>query len=46
MRTTIAAIGNAEAVDTTTTGVGSTEVPRRDQSMDDARAILHNHIDN
>jgi uncharacterized protein len=45
LRTTIAAIDNAEAVDTTTIGVGSTEVPRRDLSMDDARAILHNHID-
>jgi uncharacterized protein len=45
LRTTIAAIDNAEAVDPATVGVGSTEVPRRDLSMADTRAIVHNHID-
>lgn len=45
LRTAIAAIDNAEAVDPTTMSVGSTEVPRRDLSMADVRAILHNHID-
>ena len=45
LRTTIAVIDNAEAVDPTTVGVGSTEVPRRDLSIADVRAVLHDHID-
>ncbi len=45
LRTTIAAIDNAEAVDPATVEDGSTEVARRDLSMADVRAVLHNHID-
>jgi uncharacterized protein YqeY len=45
LRTTIAAIDDAEAVDPITVGIGATEVSRRDLSMADARAVLRNHID-
>lgn len=45
LRTTIAAIDNAEAVDPTTIGAGSTEVPRRDLSIAEVRAVMHDHID-
>ena len=45
LRTTIAVIDNAEAVDPTTVGVGSTEVPRRDLSIADVRAVVADHID-
>jgi uncharacterized protein YqeY len=45
LRTTIAAIDNAEAVDPTTVDAGSTEVARRDLSIADVRAVLHEHVD-
>jgi uncharacterized protein len=45
LRTTIAAIDDAEAVDPITVGIGVTEVARRDLSIADVRAVLHNHFD-
>ncbi|WP_036438547.1 hypothetical protein [Mycobacterium sp. URHB0044] len=45
LRTTIAAIDNAEAVDPATVDADSTEVARRELSIADVRAVLHDHVD-
>jgi uncharacterized protein YqeY len=45
LRTTIAAIDNAEAVDPTTVDVGATEVARRELSIADVRAVVADHVE-
>jgi hypothetical protein len=45
LRTAIAAIDDAEAVDPAAYAVGTTEVARRSLSTDDVRAVLRAHID-
>ncbi|WP_264014833.1 GatB/YqeY domain-containing protein [[Mycobacterium] manitobense] len=45
LRTAIAAIDDAEAVDPAAYDAGTTEVARRSLSSDDVRAVLRAHVD-
>jgi uncharacterized protein YqeY len=45
LRTAIAAIDDAEAVDPAAYDAGATEVARRRLSEDDVRAVLQGHVD-